>query len=123
MSARFASRRKSSKTTSLSHRRLLDGERLPAIEIDGRRIADYAVIAREQDMDKAGKYAVLSWTPEDYDFEEQRKPIPKLYIFRSEKSRNEMQQQLYDEQPRFYLQAFKLSTPIRIRPSPPIPRQ
>lgn len=97
---------------------LVDVDSLPAIPIRGLgKISDYAVEGRREDLGQPGHYAVLSWTPEDYDYETQTRPVSKLYIFATKDERDDFQEQLYDEAPNLYLQAFKFAKPVLIRSS------
>lgn len=100
----------------------IEVEGLPSVVVDGRRISNYAVIAQADQVGQLAHFAVLSWTPEEYDYESQEYNVPKLYIFRTKPERDEYQQDLYDEQPNTYLQAFGFSAPVRIRSSPPLKR-
>jgi len=100
---------------------VIEVESLPAVKVDGRKIGNYAVVAQPGQFGLA-YYAILSWTPEEYDYETQQYTVPKLYLFPTLLERDNFQEDLYDQEPNTYLQAFKFNTPVRIRSSPPLKR-
>ena len=97
MSSRRRSIQKQSHKRSQSRSTFaLEVESLPAVKVDGRKIGNYAVVAQTGDIGKMAHFAVLAWTPEEFDYELQDYTVPKLYIFRTEDERNDFQQTLFD---------------------------
>jgi hypothetical protein len=117
-----ASTKKKSASKSAMKSEPVDVETLPAVKVGRQKISNYAVVGQTNETGQLAHFAVLAWTPEEYDYELQEYNVPQLYIFRREDDRNEFQQTLFDESPNLLLQAYKFDTPIRIKSIAPIKR-
>jgi hypothetical protein len=69
-------------------------------------------------MGQLAHFAVLSWAPDQYDYELGRFTVPKLYLFKQQDDRDDFQQQLFDTDPSLFLQAYKFTTPVKIHAKP-----
>ena len=90
-----------------------DARSLPVIKVSGHVIDEYEVVSQPSDQHKPAGFAVLAWTGEPYDFELQRRVLPKLYLFTTKYGRDEFQQELNDTEPGLYLHAFAIQPAIR----------
>jgi hypothetical protein len=100
-----------------------DVSELPAVIAKGTRIGNYAVVSPKKDIGKLGKFAVLAWTPEEYNYESGNMNIPQLFIFHTKRERDNWQEDLYDDVPSLWLQAYEFDIPVLMRSSAPMDRR
>jgi hypothetical protein len=112
--------KKVEKPKSKSVSKVLKVDELPALRLREAIISRYRVVASKSDeIGKHGRYGLVAWTPEDYDYETHKRHVPTLYLFEHKPDRDDMQEELYDSAPTLYLRAIAFKHPVLIQNSPP----